>query len=396
MADSNANIVLYVASTRKVVPLVGLRTAKSENIAMTDAAATARPGANEAVFPLSNQAILAFAMAIVAMLAIATIRTLALSVTRYQVDVYEDYTRDALAANDYTRAIEIATGAIRSGVNRSDHLGRAHLLRAMALQRQGEGDAALEDALFSNAFFQDRYYFATDKDRAELAGVCTELAKSMLESGNIPSALEAFGMAAATSGRPVEYLSRLRDSLNEQARALLWPDGTPRLTLRNFGAVDTDAFSPVVEEQGRSVASTGIEGAMGANQNNNLQLELTAADRAGRSVYSCPVWMPLSNELFSLRLIGRAESGAMPQAFLGFWFDSARESAHTNGAEWMALEDGWQACTLSSDFMTQLETQGKSRGFAVHDGILNKVGFEFSQDSASKVWMDRIEIVLPS
>ncbi len=362
---------------------------------MTDAAATVQPDNNEPVFPLSNQLILAVAMAIVAMLAIATIRTMALGVTRYQVDVYEDYTRDALAANDFARAIEIATGAIRSGVNRSDHLGRAHLLRAMALQRQGKGDAALEDALISKAFFQDRYYFATDQDRAELAGVCTELAKTMLETGNIPVALQAFGMAAVTSGRPVEYLARLRDSLNEQATALLWPNGTTYLTLRDFGAVSTDTFSAVVEEQGRSVANTDIEGTTGVNKDNSLQLEVTAAVNVGRSVYSGPVWMPLASEPFSLRLVARAESGALPQAFLGFWFDSARESAHTNATEWTALEDGWQACTISSDFIAQLEAQGKNRGFAVHDGILNKVGFEFAQDSANKVWLDRMEIVLP-
>ncbi|MFM1918786.1 MAG: hypothetical protein RLZZ303_420 [Candidatus Hydrogenedentota bacterium] len=351
-------------------------------------AASPNPGS---VFPFFNQAILIVGLTIVALLAITAIRMLALEVTRYQVDVYEEYTRAALQREAYAEAIELTTGAIRSGVNRSDHHGRALLLRALAHLRMDKLDPALEDLLASGAFFQERYYFAEEQDHAELTTAGTELAQAFLDAGNARAAHQAFGIAAVASSRPVEYITRLRDSLGEQERALLWPDGKPVLTLRDAGAVASDKYVTVVESQGRQVSAMGIEG---SSEINSLQLELVAPQASGRSVYAVPVWMPLTQEGFTLRFVARAEGGPLPTAFVGFWFDSARESAHALGSGWVDAGEGWQACTLSSNFIEQLREQGRNRGFSIHDGIINQAGFEFSPDSATKVWLDRVEITL--
>lgn len=351
-------------------------------------AASPTPGS---VFPFFNQAMLVVGLTIVALLAITAIRMLALEVTRYQVDVYEEYTRAALQRGAYDEAIEITTGAIRSGVNRSDHHGRALLLRAIANLRMDKLDSALEDLLASGAFFQERYYYAEEQDHAELTAAGTELARAYLDAGNARAARQAFGIAAVASSRPVEYITRLRDSLGEEQRAVLWPDGKPVLTLRDAGAVPADKYVTVVESQGRQVTAMAIEA---SSETNSLRLELTAPQATGRSVYAVPVWMPLTQEGFTLRFVARAEGGKLPAAFVGFWFDSARESAHALGSDWGDAGDGWQACTLSSNIVEQLREQGNKRGFSIHDGIINQAGFEFSADSATKVWLDRVEIAL--
>jgi len=337
-----------------------------------------------------NQAILVVAMAIVALLAITAIRTLALRVTQYQVSVYEDYTRDALAKGDFARAVEITTGAIKTSVNRSDHWGRAWLLRAVAeLKLEQPGDA-LADLERSNAFFQERYYFAEDQDRGELAATATELGKRYLLEGKADEAYRALSLAATGSGQPVEYLRRLHESLNEEGRAKLWPDGTPRIILREFRGNPDAKLEEVVEQQGRKLTATSVD----ASQQESLAGEWSPATQDGRSVYACDLWMPLTTSPFSLRIAAKSDGGPMPAAFLGCWFDSARQSAHVNEAAWTPGEDGWQTCTFPNGFLNGIKEQGKKLGFSPHDGILNRVGFELQRESAGKVWLHRVELVL--
>lgn len=351
---------------------------------------TANP-AEKPMFPPINQALLVVSMAIVALLAVAGIRTLALRVTQYQVSVYEDYVRDALAKGDFTRAVEITTGAIKSSVNRSDHWGRAWLLRAVAELKLNQPEEALADLERSGAFFHERYYFAEEQDNAELAATGTELGKRFLQEGKTQEARRALSMAATGSGQPVEYLKRLNESMNEESRAKLWPEGTPSITLRSFRGNPEAKMEEVVEQQGRKLVFTGVDPAAGES----LALEVAPATQDGRSVYACDTWMPLTESPFSLRLVARSDGGSMPGAFVGLWFDSARQSAHVNAAEWTEGTDGWLTCTLPLNFLDGVKQQGKERGFSPHDGIINRVGFEFNRDSANKVWLERVELLLP-
>jgi hypothetical protein len=360
---------------------------------MTESPAAVQPvpeAAETPVFPVINQAILVVVLAIVALLGITAIRTLALRVTQYQVSVYEGYVRDALAKQEYDRAVEISTGALRSSVNRSDHWGRAWLLRGVAQVKLEDTAAALADLESSGVFFQERYYYAVERDRPELAAAATELARLFLAQQKGPEALRAFSVAAAGSGQAVEYLTRLHESMNEADRALLWPDGTPYIVLRGFQGNPEGKLEVVVEQQGRAPVSSGV-----APDGSAASIELSQGTSPGRSAYACKAWMPLSDKPFALRLVARAEGGPMPEALLGFWFDSARQSAHTTDAAWVAQPDGSQACTIPNTFIAKLTEQGKAQGFSAHDGILNRAGFEFLPESASKVSLERVELLLP-
>lgn len=356
------------------------------------AAAMETPNPEETpVFPLWNQALVAAGLTIVALLAITGIRTLALRVTQYQVSVYEDYVRDAMAKGDFARAVEICTGAIRASVNTSAHWGRAWALRAEAHRQAGELPEALADLHSSHTFFQQRYYQAKDADRAQLAGVGTEVGKALLSRNDPASALTAFSVAAAESGRPVEYLQKLQDSLSEPARTMLWPDGAVRVVLRDFTEASGDSgMTAVVEQQGRQVQASGIDS---AQQPPAAVIGLSPGTKEGRSAYAAAVWMPIMEGPYAIRLVAKA-NGPMPQALLNFWFDSARESASISSTEWVPQADGWQTCTIASGFQERVKAQAEQRGFAPHDGILNRAGFEFTPESANQAWLARVELVM--
>jgi hypothetical protein len=347
---------------------------------------------NRPVFPLWNQAVAVAVLTILALLGIMTIRTLALRVTQYQVSVYEGYVQDAMSRGAYARAVEICTGAIRASVNTQAHWGRAWQLRAEAHRQAGQLEAALADLQNSRSFFQQRYYFAEDTDRARIAATGTELARNFLERNDGAGALEAFGIAAAESGQPVDYLRRLNESLAPHAREMLWGDGKPSITLRDFSAPEGDerGLEVVVEQQGRQVMASSVDRAVKPAA---ALLELGPATESGRSAYAAATWMPITTGNYSIRLTARAE-GPMPQGLLSFWFESARESIHVLSSEWEEAGDGWQQCTIGSAMHERIAAGAQQRGFSPHDGILFRAGFEFSPESASKVWLAKVDLVL--
>jgi hypothetical protein len=78
-------------------------------------------------------------------------------------------------------------------------------------------------------------------------------------------------------------LRRLHESLNEEGRAKLWPDGTPRIILREFRGNPDAKLEEVVEQQGRKLTATSVDAA----QQDSLAGEWSPATQDGRSVYAC-------------------------------------------------------------------------------------------------------------
>jgi len=335
-----------------------------------------------------NQAILVAALAIVAMLGIFAIRGLALRVTQYEVSVFEDYAREALAEQDFDRVIEICNGAMRAGVGRSDHHGVAYLLRAQGFVGKSDRPAALADLDAAAIFSQESHYFMPKDARSEMVVAASKLAEERLSAGDAAGALRAFSAAAVGGGEPVEYLHALARNLPQASREALWGAERPWLVVRRFDVPAGGVIEKMDEEQGRTLLAAGVDGGSG-------YLELSPATGPGRSSYGDKLYLPLSEKAYALRVIARGEGGPLPEVLLAYWFETARQSAHTVDSAWRDAGDGWQACDIRRDFYRERLRHATENSYSINDGYISRVSLEFAQDSATKVWLDRVELVLP-
>ncbi|MBI1321228.1 MAG: hypothetical protein GC168_20065 [Candidatus Hydrogenedens sp.] len=343
---------------------------------------------DEVYFSWTNQAILIAALTVVSLLAIFGIRLLALRVTQYEVSVFETYARQALASKDFGRVVEICNGAMRAGVNRSDHHGLVYLLRAQGFAGEGDITKALDDYDSAALFSQESHYFMPEPARQELMAAATAAAEQRLKEGDAPGALRAFSDAAIGSGNPVDYLYTLKQHLSDEEQQSLWGEDKPWLVVRRFDNPAFGTLEPVVEEQGRSLLRSGVDQGSGF-------LELSPSSAKGRSAYGDKLYLPVSEQPFSLRVVAKGEGGPMPQVLLGYWFEAARESAHTFDDTWTTGDDGWQACLISRDFYRERLQHATKNGYSMNDGVISLVALELAPDSANKLWLDRVELVLP-
>jgi len=356
---------------------------------MTDSAAEpALQSKDEFDWSPINQAILVAAMTIVALLGIFSIRMLALRVTQYHETVFEQYARQALAEQDYGRAVDVCTGALAASVNSSSHHGTVFLLRAQGHEGLGNQDAALADLDRLARFAQRAHYFMDETIRAESAIAATRMGEALLSDARVDEALRAFSAAAVGSGDPVGYLHQLSDNLPVPQYNALWGDTEPYLILRDFGGSDRDRLEMVVEDQGRNVALADAAG-------DASRIELTAATQDGRSAYGADVFVPLENQEFALRVIARGEGGPMPEVLLAYWFDAARESASTRDGGWADAGGGWRVCEIERNFFAERQREAERNNYGIADGYVSKVAFELARDSASTLVLDRVEIYLP-
>jgi hypothetical protein len=322
------------------------------------------------------------------------IRAMSLEVSQYHVSTFEAYTREALAAGNYTRALGFCSGAMRAGVYRSDHWGKVYALEARAydgLGQTGQALAKLEDCV---DFWTKRYYHATDPEREEMSEFATNLGHRLLNAGDAQGAMRAFSAAGLGSGRPVDYLHGLNESLSAEDRSLLWGEDRPRLVVNDFTHPENDLLQTHLEEQGRNVLESRIDPAVSATGASSSYLELGPATSQGRSWYGVELYLPIPDRPFALRALIREDAPDHARIQLSYWFELARKSAATTDTATHNLADGWRRFDIERDFYAERLAESGGAYF-IDDGIINKLSLVFPPGAARRVWIDRIELYLP-
>ncbi len=325
------------------------------------------------------------------------IRLASLEVSQYQVSTFEAYAREAIAAGRHQRAIEFCTGALKSGVNRSDHHGKVFALRAQAYAGMNRLPQALTELESAAAFWTRRYFYATEEDREESAQFGEALGRRFLESDDAESALRAFSAAGMISGHPVEFLHALQKTLSPAEQTRVWgTEGPPRIFVNDFRNPDAARLEQVVEEQGRTLISAGqdpIERRQGAAA---VLLELGQAQGEGRSWYSMDTYLPLSQKPFALRLHVKEDPPVGVAVVLGYWFESARQSATTLNREALEEKEGWKQYVIERDFYNERLAEANEKGYSVADGFINKIGISLPPGPAVRIWVSGVELYLPA
>jgi tetratricopeptide (TPR) repeat protein len=322
------------------------------------------------------------------------IRAAALEVTQYHPAVFEGYARQALASKNYGRALELCTGALKSGVNRSDHWGTVYALRAQAYAGMGNYRDALDELEAAAAFWTQRYYYATDEGRAELAALGTDLGLRLVDAENYADAVRAFSAAGIGGGRPVEYLHDLAGKLEAAVQSKLWPDG-PLLIIQDFHGPTDNLFRVLAEDQGRTLADSRIDPQKSPSGGPCALVELSESSKEGRSLYGIDAYLPLSEKPFALRVHLRTEPLVELQVALSYWFEAAHRSALTSDPATVSLPDGSRRFEISRDFHNERLAEADRDGYLVTDGVINKISLEPSPGPACRIWVDRIELYLP-
>ncbi|HEX73236.1 MAG TPA: hypothetical protein ENN65_07975 [Candidatus Hydrogenedentes bacterium] len=324
------------------------------------------------------------------------IRLASLEVSQYQVSTFESYAREAIADGRHQRAIEFCTGALKSGINRSDHHGKVFALRAQAYAGMNRLPQALAELEAAAAFWTRRYFYATEEDREESAQFGKTLARRFLDADDAGSALRAFSAAGMISGHPVEFLYAMRETLSPADQARVWgAEGPPRIFVNDFRNPDAARLEQVVEEQGRTLVSAGqdpIERRQGAAA---VMLELGAAQNEGRSWYSMDTYLPLSQKPFALRLHIKQEPPIGAAVVLGYWFESARQSATTLHQDALEEKEGWKQYIIERDFHNERLAEANEKGYSVADGFINKIGISLPPGPAMRIWVSGVELYVP-
>jgi len=323
------------------------------------------------------------------------IRAAATEVTRYQVSTFEPYAREALAQRNYGRAIELCTGAVKSGVNRNDHWGKVFSLRSQAYAGQGNLPAALAELESAAAFWTRYYYYAKEDERAEIAEFGRGLFRKLMERGDTEAALRALSAAGVAGGRPVEFLQDCVAFLMPAEKEALWVN-EPFLILREFSRPDMDVFSAIAEEQDRTLRGSRIDPNGSRAGGPCALLELSDGPKEGRSWYGVDMFLPLSETPFALAVYAKEETPSDLGILLSYWLESSRKSAKTIDQTAQILEDGWKRFDIRRDFYAERAAEANQAGYLVSEGIINKVGLSLAPGPANRIWVDRIELYLPS
>lgn len=325
---------------------------------------------------------------------IMLIRALALEVTQYQPASFESYARESLAKGDYDRVIELCTGALKTGVNRSDHWGKVYALRAQAYAGMNNLPKALSELESCAAFWTKKYYYATDEARSEIAEFGTALGRRFLDAGNVDDALRAFSAAGVGSGKPAEYLEQLTGKLSAEQKTRLWPE-TPFLMVQDFRGETAGVFEKLVEEQGRRLQSNRIDSSVSRTGKSSALLEVSESTEGGRSWYGAVAYLPVSEKPFALRVYVREQTPTESKVLLTYWFDSARKSADTVNTATETLADGWKRFDIRRDFYKEQLAEANGKGYSITDGIINNIGLSLAPGPANRFWVDRVELYLP-
>ncbi len=322
-------------------------------------------------------------------------RLIAREVSQYHASTYEVYAREALSAGKPAEALKICTGALKSSLGRSDHWGTAYLLRAKAYDALGDVPKLLEELNAAATFWGNKYYFASEDDRAEIKAFASEIGDKLLAAGQRDQALLAYSAAGSGGGEIIPYLYDLVERLDLAQRQTLWPEGPPYLIARRFADAQFDAPVKVIDEQGRTLDVAGIDPTAVRNGLPSSLLSVTTGTAAGRSWYGIPVYVQLAERPFGVRVIARSEQDLPFGVDLGFWFETAQRSANVGEAAYETDALGWRVYTLQRSFYQEQLDQADEGGYLVSDGIVNRIILNLPQGPADRYWVNAVEVFLP-
>ncbi len=316
------------------------------------------------------------------------------TVSRYHASVFEKHARAAINSGNFREALGICTGALRTGMKRSDHWGKVFLLRAKAYFGLGDYSSALSELEESAAFWSKAYYYATEKDRTEVADLGTDLGIQFLDAGKVQEALDAFSAAGLGSGKPVEYLYSLEERLDITEKAKLWPE-EPYLVVEDFESVDTNTFEQMSDTQGRVLKDNRLDSTVSLLGSSSNLIEVTESKSDGRSRISLPVYIPLPERPFAFRVLVKEERPSEFKVVIGYWFELAHMSATTFDAPVETLDDNWKRFDIRRKFYEERLAYANKMGYVITGGIINKIGLDFSPGQANRYWVDEIHLYLP-
>ncbi|HPO12547.1 MAG TPA: hypothetical protein PLI09_03810 [Candidatus Hydrogenedentes bacterium] len=325
---------------------------------------------------------------------ILLIRALALGVTQYQVSAFEDYTRTALAEKNFERAIELCTGALKAGVNRSDHWGKVYLLRAQAYAGLNKLDDSLGELEAATAFWRQKYYYATEENRVELASFGTELGRKLLAASAPDKALRAFSTAGMGSGDPGGYLADLIAKLDDAQKKQLWKEA-PLIIVEDFREKNPPLLAAIENQQNRTVAASKIDPEASCTGGVSALLELGPSSQDGRARFGLAAYLPVSETPYALRAYLKEETPSDTQFLITYWFESAQKSALTLDAPAKTLDNGWKCFDIRRNFYQERLAEANQQGYLISGGIINNLGISLSPSPANRFWLDRIELYLP-
>ena len=315
-------------------------------------------------------------------------------VSSYHTFTFESHVREALAQAQYDHAVRIATGALRTGLERSDHWGLAHLLRAKAHAAAGRLSDAVADLRATAQCWTSEYYYPSPEQRREAEDFGTKLGTQLLESGHVEAARQAVSAAGVSSGRPVEYLHEQWQSLAPEQSNALWPDG-PFLTLVLFEGARRVAFQPWVEERGRELVEAGVDPTGSRSGGPCGILEVGDPTQDGRSWYALPLYIPISPKPFALRLAMKERRPSEVAVLVGHWFELARKSVVTFDTESTDLGRGWRLYDIRRDFHAERAAQAAQEDYDPVGGLITHIGFDVSEAPANRWWVDGVELYIP-
>ncbi len=316
-------------------------------------------------------------------------------VSQYSTLTFESSAREALAAGDAARVVRVCTGALRSGIDRTDYWGKAQLLRAQGYAAQGKTEQAIADLETCAREWARSYYVPSDADRKEIRTAGTDLGIKLLEAGNVEAARRAISAAGTGSGKPVEYLYEEAVALSETQRKALWPEG-PCIALEDFRGSRPPAFEAYLNEQGRKIADARVDPAGGMQQGPCAAFSLSEAAKDGASWFGVPVYVPIAKQPFGVRVRYKSDPAVKTGIVAGYWFNAARRSDKSVETAAKDLGNGWKVCAIERYFAAEQAAIAQKAGFDPSDGIINRVSLSPARGPAVRYWVDSVEVYLPA
>jgi len=333
-------------------------------------------------------------------------------VSQYSRLTFEQSARAALKAGEYSRAARICNGALRTGLGRSDYLGLALLLRAEALTGEEQSIPALDSLLSASRMWSKYYYYASAEQRQEAMEFGVGLGLRFLQVGDVNRARQAVSAAGICSGKPAGFLYEEGSRLERVVTRVLWPEG-PCIALVEFKDLEGPryapwtrniaedlrgpSFTPWAEEQGRTLLITGIDATGGRNGGPCSTFEVSDSTKSGRSYYGIPVYIPLSERPFGIRVRFREKAPCAARVAIDYWFELARKAAVTYSEEKDAKDvgDGWRQFDILRDFYAERKASAEKDGYDATGGVILRIGITLEPGPANQIWVDKIELFVP-
>ena len=273
------------------------------------------------VADLKRGAVLTLVLLAGVVVGIAASRWIQKTVHRYHPLVFEEAAREALESGNYQKAVDICTGNLNytDAVFPSHRL--AHLLRSKAYFSLGKRRETIEDIAKAEAYWRAAYHNTDMGVRQELKEFASTVGQAFLKEENTCAALQLFSLAGMGAGEPVDYIKNLTDCLSPQQTAALW-SGEPYLIVEDFERADDVSFTEWMEKTGRDtkVIRATITSPVPSESSHGARISASPSLEEGRSWYTIPFFMRMTNESCRIRATIICEKGPPPRLIVGRFF----------------------------------------------------------------------------